>query len=245
MPIRRRAVLALWRLHLSRILKRQAVFAGTMAGLIVFVGLRRGWDHQMVPVLGLFLFFFHSQLPPMLMMREKLDGSLGFLGSLPISGHEHAVGRILTAATLAAPAAIACVVALVLYSVVPIAAVAPAAFGIYMLLTVTSVVGTALHYRYSVGEFMQRGLYSLLAFIALAFLLDELITRSWFPSLEALVRPTVLIAASMLSWAGLLAAGWWAVRTIARLAPIYQGEPDDELLAEVKKVERKWGRKWR
>ena len=164
MVVRRRAILALWRLYLARIGKRHSRFAITMPGLVVLFGLWQGWDHPTVPMLGGSFFVILALSPAMIMMmmQEKLTGSLRFVGSLPISGQEHAASRVLTAATMATPAALAGAVALILYPVVPFAAVAPAALGSWALLTVGSVFGTALQFRYPVGHVMQLVLWSLL-----------------------------------------------------------------------------------
>lgn len=244
MVVRRRTILALWRLYLARIGKRHSRLAITMPGLVVLVGLWRGWDHPMVPMLVGSFFVLLALLPAMMMMQEKLTGSLRFVGSLPISGQEHAASRVLTAATLATPAALAGAVALVLYPVVPFAAVAPAALGIWALLTVGSVFGTAMQFRYPFGQFAQLVFWSLLAFVAAVFAIAEWGPR--FPSLvAALLSQAGLIGLGAILAAGVVIAAWWAVSTIVRLAPVYMGEADDELLDEMKAVERKWGRKKR
>ena len=161
MVVRRRAILALWRIYLARIGKRHSRFAITMPGLVVLFGLWRGWDHPLVPMLGGLFFGILALSPAMMMLQEKLTGSLRFVGSLPISGQEHAASRVLTAATMATPAALAGAVALILYPVVPFAAVAPAALANWALLTVVSIFGTALHYRYPFGYVVQLVLWSL------------------------------------------------------------------------------------
>ena len=244
MVVRRRTILALWRLYLARIGKRHSRFAITMPGLVVLVGLWRGWDHPFVPMLGGSFFVILALSPAMMMMQEKLTGSLRFVGSLPISGQEHAASRVLTAATMATPAALAGAVALILYPVVPFAAVAPAALANWALLTVVSIFGTALHYRYPFGYVVQLVLWPLFAFIVAVYAIEAWSSR--FPSLvAALLSQAGLIGLGAILAAGVVTAAWWAVRTIVRLAPVYMGEADDELLDEMMNVERKWGRKKR
>ncbi len=124
--IRRRAVLALWRMLVGRLGKHFAKSVATFGALIALVGLTMGWDHGFVEMLSLFLLIMSAIFPASRMLQERIHGSLRFLASLPISGPEHAAGRILVAATFAVPAALVITVVAVREQFVSLAASVPA-----------------------------------------------------------------------------------------------------------------------
>ena len=84
---------------------------------------------------------------------EACHGSLRFLASLPISGPEHAAGRILVAATFAVPATLVITVVAVREQFVSLAASVPAGLLVWAALTAISTLITACHYRFA-GERM-------------------------------------------------------------------------------------------
>ena len=175
---------------------------------------------------------------------EACHGSLRFLASLPISGPEHAAGRILVAATFAVPATLVITVVAVREQFVSLAASVPAGLLVWAALTAISTLITACHYRFA-GERML-GLFARVAldgvvgsFLISTFVPPELAVLAWLAS------PTGRTVAAALAVGAAVAPFWWAVRTINCCAPVHQDTAESEFLAMYSMMEHAFQRKWK
>ena len=102
--MRRGAVLRLFRLHLSRTVKPMwKLGLGVVAVVLIPVVFGDGLNPDMTVAFGaVFLIYLPCNLP-LNMTQEKIDGTLRFLSSLPVTGREHAASRVLATAALTTP----------------------------------------------------------------------------------------------------------------------------------------------
>ena len=240
--IRRRAVLALWRMLAGRLVKHFAKSVATFAVLSALVGLTMGWDHGFVEMLSLFLLVMSVIFPAGRMLQERVHGSLRFLASLPISGPEHAAGRVLLAGTFAIPATLVVTVVAVREQFVSLAASVPAGIVVWAALTAISTLITACHYGFATDRMI-----GLFARVALAGVVVSLLVSSFVPPqlsvLAWLTSPTGRTVAFALGVGAAVTPLWWAVRTISRCAPVFQEGTDSEFLAAFSMMERAFQRK--
>ena len=155
------------------------------------------------------------------MTQEKIDGSLRFLSSLPITGREHAASRVVATAALTVPLVIWLATLLPLFQLatLPVAVAAGIGFGAVVLLV--SLVAIAFQYRYSGQKARSVLVYAAVAFVVVLWISTR------FEGWSAVIRtPAVIVTGALVAGIGVVAIGWYALRTIVGLAPVYDGEND-------------------
>ena len=218
--MRRDAVLRLVRLYLYRTVKPMWKL-GLTVGVMILV-FSRGELNPSV-IVGLFAAFL-IYLPVNLalnMTQEKIDGSLRFLSSLPITGREHAASRVVATAALTVPLVIWLATLLPLFQLatLPVAVAAGIGFGAVVLLV--SLVAIAFQYRYSGQKARSVLVYAAVAFVVVLWISTR------FEGWSAVIRtPAVIVTGALVAGIGVVAIGWYALRTIVGLAPVYDGEND-------------------
>ena len=217
--MRRDAVLRLVRLYLYRTVKPMWKM-GLAVGVMILV-FDRGKPNPDTTVgfFAAFLIFLPVNLA-LNMTQEKIDGSLRFLASLPITGREHAASRVLATAALTMPLVIWLATLLPLFQLetLPVAVAAGIGFGAVVFFV--SLVVTAFQYRYSGQKARSVVTYAALAFVAVLWISTRF--EGW---------SAVILTGALVSLIGAMATGRYALRTIVRLAPVYDGE-NDELAAD-------------
>ena len=213
--MRRGAVLRLVRLYLYRTVKpmwKMGLAVGVM--ILVFSG------GKPVGFFAAFLMYLPVNLA-LNMTQEKIDGSLRFLASLPITGREHAASRVLATAALTMPLVIWLATLLPLFQLetLPVAVAAGIGFGAVAFLG--SLVVIAFQYRYSGQKARSVVTYAAVAFVAVLFILTRF--EGWS---AVILTPAVIVTGALVSLIGVMATGRYALRTIVRLAPVYDGEND-------------------
>ena len=214
--MRRGAVLRLVRLYLYRTVKPMWKL-GLAVGVMILV-VSRGELNPSV-IVGLFAAFL-IYLPVNLalnMTQEKIDGTLRFLSSLPVTGREHAASRVLATATLTTPLVIWLATLLPLFQLESLPG-GPVVTGIGMGMAVFLVclVVIAFQYKYSGPKARSVFVYFLVAFAAIVWI------STWFEGSPAeLLTPMVIVTAALVSGVGAAAVGWFALRAIVEYAPVY------------------------
>ncbi len=219
-------IFTLARLFLSR-LGRQLGAVLVAVGAMATVDIARHGVHLMSLVawgLGGAL-----MVPPMqavVVVRDKMDGSLRFLASLPVAGAEHVAARTLAAAVLGFPAFV--------LGLIGLSAGAPAfspsqdvaiAFTSWIALTVISVAFTAVQMRTRVGDGIRLAMFGFAAIVIGARVLSSATSGGRFATWRAILFTERGFAlASVLVWILIGAAAWWAARTIARISESYEGD---------------------
>lgn len=220
--MRRKLVLRLFRLHVYRTVKpmwKKLWIGGVVVLLAVLAG-GLSPDLTVGVLAGLLVF-----LPVTLALNvtgEKIDGSLRFLASLPVTGREHAASRIAAAAALAMPLVIHLATLLPLFDLVALPGAFVVAVGTGIAAVLVSVLGVALQYRFS-GQ-AARSMFSGLSFAFVALIWMSILFEGW-PA--AILTPAGIVALSLIPLIGVAAGSWYALRTIARLAPVYERDRDE------------------
>ncbi len=222
--MRRDAVLRLTRLHLHRTLKPMWKLGLVTVGVVMIpVFLGGGLNPDMTVAAGaVFLLYLPSSLA-LNMTQEKIDGSLRFLSSLPVTGREHAASRALAAAALTMPLPIWLGVLLPLFRLESLPG-GPVVTGIGMGAAVflVSLVVIAFQYRYSGPKARSVFVYVLIAFVGVIW-----ISTLFEGSPAELLTPAAIATGALVFGTGVVAVGWFAVRTIVEYAPIYDREKDE------------------
>ena len=223
--MRRDAVLRLVRLYLYRTVKpmwKMGLAVGVM--ILVFSGGKPNPDTT-VGLFAVFLIFLPVNLA-LNMTQEKIDGSLRFLASLPITGREHAASRVVATAVLAMPLVIWLATLLPLFQLATLPVAVAAGIGFGTAVFFVSLVVTAFQYKYSGQKARSVFTYAALAFVAVLWISTR------FEGWSAVIRtPAVIVTGALVSLIGAMATGRYALRTIVQLAPVYDGE-NDELAAD-------------
>lgn len=221
--MRRNIVLRLSRLHMYRTVKpmwKVGLAAGVVMVLpLVFLGALSRDLTVGVPA-GLLIL-----LPVSLAYNvtgEKIDGSLRFLASLPVTGREHAASRLVAIAILAMPVVIHLATLLPLFGLMAAPGAFVVAVGAGMAAVLVSLLGVALQYRLS-GQ-KARSMFSFLALAVVALMWMSTLFEGW---LAAILTPAGIATLSLVPAMGVIAGSWYALRTIARLAPAYEREQDE------------------
>ncbi|MDE2874394.1 MAG: ABC-2 transporter permease [Gemmatimonadota bacterium] len=222
--MRRDAVLRLFRLHLYRTVKPLWKLGLVTVGVVMIpVFLGGGLNPDMTVGLGaVFLIYLPCSLA-LNMTQEKIDGSLRFLSSLPITGREHAASRFLATAALSMPLVIWLAALLSLFRLESLPG-GPVVTGIGMGAAVflVSLVAIAFQYKYSGPKARSVFVYVSAAFVAVIWistLLDG--------SPAEFLTPAVIATGALVSGIGAAAVGWFAVRTIVEYAPTYDRDKDE------------------
>ena len=153
------------------------------------------------------------------MIREGLDAGLS---SLPVTGREHAASRVLATAALTTPLVIWLATTLPLFQLESLPG-GPVVTGIGMGMAVflVSMVVIAFQYKYSSPKARSIFVYAMVASVVV------LRIATWFEgSPTALLTPAVIVTGALVSLIGAMATGRYVLRTIVRLAPVYDGEND-------------------
>lgn len=221
--MRRNVVLRLFRLHVYRTVKpmwKVALAAGVVAVLPLALMGSLNRDLTVGMPAGLLLL-----LPVSLaynMTGEKIDGSLRFLASLPVTGREHAASRLVAIAILSMPVVIHLAILLPLFDLMALPGAFIVAIGAGIAAVLVSLLGVALQYRFS-GQKV-RSMFGFLAIAVMGVIWMSMLFEGW---LEALLTPTGIVALSLLPLMGVAAGSWYALRTIVRLAPTYERDRDE------------------
>ena len=219
--MRRGAVLRLVRLYLDRTVKPMWKM-GLVVGVMILV-FDRG-ELNPSTIVGLFAAFL-IYLPVNLalnMTQEKIDGSLRFLSSLPITGREHAASRVVATAALTVPLVIWLATLLPLFQLMALPGAVATGIGFGAVVFLVSLVVIAFQYRYSGQKARSVFMYAAVAFVVVLWI------STWFEGWSAVIRtPAVIVTGALVSLIGAMATGRYALRTIVRLAPVYDGENDE------------------
>ena len=217
--MRRGAVLRLVRLHLSRTVKPMwKLGLGVGAVVLIPVVFGGGLNPDMTVGLGaVFLIYLPCNLA-LNMTQEKIDGTLRFLSSLPVTGREHAAGRALATAALTTPLVIWLATLLSLFQLESLPG-GPVVTGIGMGMAVFLVclVVIAFQYKYSGPRARSIFVYALVAVVAVVW-----ISTLFEGSPAELLTPAVIVSGALASGVGAAAVGWFALRTIVEYAPVYE-----------------------
>lgn len=167
--------------------------------------------------------------PAFTMVREKADGSLRYLASLPVPGQLHAVARITVAAIMSFAPASLTGVALHLMMAAPILALSMAAFiGTWVILTVISLLLLTAQLKARIGDAATYAMYALVGLLGLTQAVAFGHERGWFDGAVAFaVTGAGITLASILTWTVMSLLGWLAFRSIASTSVSYRGEPAD------------------
>ena len=217
--MRRDAVLRLVRLYLYRTVKpmwKLGLVVGTVVLIpVVFGG---GLNPDTTVAIGaLFLIYLPCNLA-LNMTQEKIDGTLRFLSSLPVTGREHAASRVLATAALTTPLVIWLATTVPFFQLESLPG-GPVVTGIGMGMAVFLVclVVIAFQYKYSGPKARSIFVYALVAVGAIVW-----IWTRFEGSPAALLTPAVVITGALVSGVGAAAVVWFALRTIVEYAPVYE-----------------------
>ena len=219
-------VVTLARLFLSR-LGRQLGAVVVAVGVLATMDIARHGVHLMSLVAwGLGGAIMVPPMQAVLVVRDKMDGSLRFLASLPVAGAEHVAARTIVAVVLGFPAFV--------LGLIGLSAGAPAfsqaqdvaiALTGWIGLAAISVAFTAVQMRTKVGDGMRLAMFGFAAVVIAARVLSSASSSRQFATWRATVFTARGFAlASLLVWVLIGAAAWWAARTIARISESYEGE---------------------
>ncbi len=156
------------------------------------------------------------------MTGEKIDGSLRFLASLPVTGREHAASRLVAAVTLAMPAVIHFATVLPLFGLMSLPGAFIVAVSAGIAAVLLSLLGVALQYRFS-GQRV-RSMFSILLAVLMAFVWMSTLLEGW-PAV--ILTPAGIVTLSLVPLIGVMAGSWYALRAIVRLAPVYERDRDE------------------
>jgi hypothetical protein len=169
-------------------------------------------------------------MPPMqgiVVVRDKMDGTLRFLASLPVAGAEHVAARLAGGALFAIPALILAPIGL--RANAPQFSMAQdimIGIGLWMALVAGSLALVALQLRTTVGEGVRAAMFLFIGLIILGRIVSSVSASERFAGMRASLRSPIGFAAlSLLLWVVVAAITWWACRTVARISESYQGEP--------------------
>ncbi len=197
---------------------------------VVLVGLdvtRHGFspDTTLPWVLGSFV--MAPLIPNFVLFKERSDGSLRYVASLPVSEADHGLSRAMSAFLMSLPSA--AVAAYALHTeIAELAPLAIALCGVVIALATTaaSLCLFALQLSVEMGQGLVRVLYVLPVFVASGYVIDFAREHGWLvPLRNGLSSPTALAALSLGIWAGLGIAAYQATRSIGRRTVRYRGEP--------------------
>lgn len=217
------AVLRLFDLHLYRALKPAWKLGLAVGGVVMLpVVLGDGMNPDMtVGFVAVFLLYLPANLA-LNMTQEKIEGSLRFLASLPVTGREHAASRLLAVAALTMPLVTWLSVALPLFRLqtIPEAVLAGIGFGVGIFLV--SLVVIAFQYKYTGQKARSAFVYVLVAFVAVVWMSTRF--EGW---VAVLANPAVIVGGSVVGGIVVVAVGRYALRTIIEYAPVYDREKDE------------------
>lgn len=220
------AIRALVGIHFSRVrrlLFSIVVLVASATGLGVA---REGWsiDSTLPWILGACMVL--PVTPGFSMVREKIDGSLRYFASLPVSGKEHAMARAIVSVLLCLPIAVLGTV--YLYAKVP--SVGAAATGLtfvgsLLMTTAISLALVSMQYKVPTGRAANYALYAIIGILfgsrGLAFLVELDAMRR---VRAALATPAGLSILSLLLWASMAAVAWFSFKSLAKSAVTYREE---------------------
>ena len=153
---------------------------------------------------------------------EKIDGSLRFLASLPVTGREHAASRLVAAATLAMPLVVHLATLLPLFGLMALPGAFIVAVSAGTAAVLVSLLGVALQYRFS-GQ-KARSMFSILLAASVGLAWMSTLFEGWLP---VILTPVGIVTLSLLPAIGVMAGSWYALRAIVRLAPVYEHDRDE------------------
>jgi hypothetical protein len=161
-----------------------------------------------------------------LVLRDKFDGSLRFLASLPVAGEEHAAARALLCIALAAPVGVVTWFALGQNAPMFTAGQAVVVSLIAWIgLGAGAVLLTAVQMRTEAGQGAKVALWLIVGAMVLTNAVPAMFgPKRWAALGAALLTRAGFAAASTVFWLALAAATWWAWQTIARISESYQAE---------------------
>lgn len=218
------AIRALVGIHLSRLrrsLVASVVMVVVMAGLQV---MRKGWsvDTTLPWLLGAYVML--PLAPVLSLVREKMDGSLRYFASLPVSGRDHAISRTIVAMLVSIPGA--AITAILFYLKLPGIGVTVAAFVFLagaFLLTAGQLALLALQYKAETGRSMTYAVYGTLGMIGTAQVLWLLDRFEFFRRIEAgVLTPAGLSILSVLLWISMAAIAWFSFNSLAKSTVSYR-----------------------
>ena len=221
--MRRNAVLRLSRLHVYRTVKPMWKVGLAMGVVVVLPLVLTGALSQdlMVGVPGGLLVLLSVSLARNV-TGEKVDGSLRFLASLPITGREHAASRLVAAVILAMPLVIHLATLLPLFGLMALPGAFIVAVSAGIAAVMVSMLGVALQYKFS-GQ-QTRSKFGILATDLAGLIWMSTLFDGW-PA--AILTPAGVVTLALISSIGVMAGSWYALRAIVRLAPVYERDRDD------------------
>ena len=221
--MRRNVVLRLSRLHVYRTLKPmwKVGLAASVVLVLPFV-LTGDLNRDFVVGVPAGLLALLPVAAALNVTGEKIDGSLRFLAALPITGREHAASRLVVVATLTMPLVIHLATLLPLFGLMALPAAFIVAAGAGIVVVLVSLLGVALQYRFS-GQ-RARSMFAILAAVFVGSTWMWTLFEGWLP---AILTPAGIVTLSLVPSIGVMAGGWYALRTIVRLAPVYERDRDE------------------
>ncbi len=215
-------ILRLCRLHIYRNVKSMWKAALVMGGVLVLPLVLTGEFKQELTVglLGGFLMLLPAHLA-LNMTEEKIDGSLRMLASLPITGREHAASRLVAAAALTMPLVIHLATLLPLFDLLAFPRAVGVGIGMGVTALLVGLVGVALQYRFS-GQKV-RSMFSMAVFVVVGLIWLSTLFEGW-PAW--ILSPVGVVTLSLIPLIATIAGGWYAIRTIVKLAPVYERDQD-------------------
>jgi hypothetical protein len=214
-------------LFVSRMARQIGAVAVALSVLVAIDLLKNGFRPS--SLLGWF-FGAAIMIPPMqgfVVARDKMDGTLHFLASLPIAGREHVAARVLVGAVFAIPALVLTVIGL--HANVPQFSLAQdllMGVAVWAGLTIVSLALIALQLRTTFGNGVRVMIYLFLAFIIAGRVLSGAAKDGRFSAMrDWVLTATGLALASLAFWMMMTLLAGWAGRTIARISESYEGEP--------------------
>ena len=221
--MRRTVVLRLSRLHVYRTVKPMWK-VGLAMGVVVVLPLALTGALSQDLTVGV-LAGLLAYLPVTLALNvtgEKIDGSLRFLASLPVTGREHAASRLVAAVTLAMPLVIHLATLLPLFGLMALPGAFMVAVSAGIAVVLVSLLGVALQYRFS-GQ-RARSMFGILVAVLVALAWMSTLFDGW---LAVILTPAGIVSLSLVPLIGVMAGSWYALRAIARLAPVYERDRDE------------------
>lgn len=225
-----RAVAALVRLHLIRI-RRLA-----MTNLIMFTAataldiVRHGlsFDSAMPWFLGSAILFPIS--PGFMIAREKMDGSLRYFASLPVSAAQHATARAVVAFASTLPAVAMIAIGLVAGpSHFPLLFAAVAGIGAGVALGAGSLALLASQILIRPGDGLKYMLWILFGFFIVVKMMKFASEHGGLDIAASFLKTVPgLAASSALLWVGMAFVAWASLRAIGVRTVAYRGEPWDK-----------------
>ena len=221
--MRRNAVLRLSRIHVYRTVKPMWKVGLAMGVVVVLPPVFSGAlnpDFTVGMPAGLLVLL--PVTAALNVTGEKVDGSLRFLASLPITGREHAASRLVAAVILAMPLVIHLATLLPLFGLMALPGAFIVAVSAGIAAVLVSMLGVALQYKFSGQQVRSK-------FFILAAVLGAL---AWMSTLfdgwpAAILTPAGVVTLALISSIGVMAGSWYALRAIVRLAPVYERDRDD------------------